>query len=203
MIEPRRDARVGKALHERVAGDCRRRSVLAGVADAQAVEDVRVERVGRRDRNAVGFGGPHDIVIGADLRRRHDDAVDGRILDDLVQDFELAGRIVGRRLRAEQQDRGADHVAGDSRADIDRVEEAVAGGVGDDGEGQMAVGRVEVLGAGGLLRPRLPSYSRRRPGRCLGPKRRRTMRQPQGRRRAPSRFWSSCVVPPLMPVSGS
>ena len=61
------------------------------------------------------------------------------------------GGIVGRRFRAEQQDLGADHVAGDRRADIDRVEEAVAGGVGDDGEGQMAVGRMEVLGAGGFL----------------------------------------------------
>ena len=34
----------------------------------------------------------------------------------------------------------ADHVAGDGRADIDRIEEAVAGGMGNDGEGEMAVG---------------------------------------------------------------
>ena len=61
------------------------------------------------------------------------------------------GGIVDRRFRAEQQDLGADHVAGDLRADIDRVEEAVAGGMGDDGEGQVAVRRMEVLGAGGLL----------------------------------------------------
>ena len=110
-----------------------------------------VEGVGRGDRDAVRLGGLDDVVIGADLRRRHDEAVDGRILHDLVQDLDLARRIVGRRFRAEQQDLGADHVAGDRRADIDRVEEAVAGGVGDDGEGQLAVGRVEVLGAGGLL----------------------------------------------------
>ncbi len=112
---------------------------------------LRVERVGRRDRDAVLLGGLDDVVIGADLRRRHDDAVDRRVLDDLVQDLDLARRIVDRRFRAEQQDLRADHVAGDRGADIDRVEEAVAGGVGDDGEGQMAVGRMEVLRAVGFL----------------------------------------------------
>jgi hypothetical protein len=86
------------------------------------------------------------------LRRRHDDAVDGRILDDLVQDFDLALRVVGRRFGAEQQDLRADHVAGDRRANIDRIEEAVAGGVRDDGEGQMSVGGMEILGVFVFLR---------------------------------------------------
>ena len=74
-----------------------------------------------------------------------------RILDDLVQDLDLARRIVDRRFGAEQQNLRADQVGGDRGADIDRIEEAVAGGVGDDGEGQMPVGRVEVLGARGFL----------------------------------------------------
>ena len=97
-----------------------------------------VERVGRGDRDAVLLGCLDDVVIGADLRRRHDQAVDGRILDDLVEDFDFARRVVDRRFRAEQQDLRADQVAGDRGADIDRIEEAVAGGVGDDARRSVA-----------------------------------------------------------------
>ena len=99
-IEPPVDAAFDQALHQRLAGDRRGRRVLAGVADAVAVEDVAVERVGGGDRNAVRLRGLDDVVIGADLRRRHDQAVERRILEDLVEDLDLAGRIVDRRLRS-------------------------------------------------------------------------------------------------------
>ena len=82
-----------------------------------------------------------------------------RILKDLVGDLDGARRIVGGRLGAEQQNLGADQVGGDRRADIDRIEEAVAGGVGDEGEGQVAVGRVEVLGAWRFLGGVFPGIS--------------------------------------------
>ena len=121
------------------------------MAYAAAVKDRTVERIGRRDRDAGLFGGLDDVVVGASLRRRHDDAVDGRVLNDLVQDFDLAGGIIHRRFRTEQQDPGADHVAGDSRADIDRVKESIACRVRHDREGQMPVGRMEILRAGGLF----------------------------------------------------
>ena len=156
-------------LHQRLAGDRGGRGVLSGVADAVAVEDARVEGVGGRDRDAVLLRGAHDIVIGARLRRRHDDAVDRGVLDDLVQDFELARRIVGRRFRAEQQDVGADEIGGDGGADIDRVEEAVAGRMRDDGECQLAVLGMEVLGRRRSPWRRRRSCSRRPPSRCLAP----------------------------------
>ena len=159
----------------------------------------RVERVGRGDRDAGGLGGLDDVVVGAGLRRGHDQAVDRRILDDLVQDLDLAGRIVHRRLRAEQQDVGADHVAGDLRPDIDRVEEAVAGGMGHDGEGQVPVGGMEILGAGGLggglvevvAADRLLDAAR------LGEGERRGERQRRGARR--ERKGTSHGCPPFQP----
>ena len=151
MIEPFSTPLSNRHLRQCRAGDRCCRRVLAGMADAEAVIDAAVERIGGRNRNAVLLRRLDDVVIGAGLRRRHDQAVDGRILDDLVEDFDFAGRIVGRQLRAEQQDLGADHVAGDGCADIDRVEEAVASRMRDDGEGQMAVGGVEILGALRLL----------------------------------------------------
>ena len=171
------DALVRQALDQRLARDGCGGGVLAGVADAVAVQDGAVERVGGGDRDAGRFGGLDDVVVGPDLRRRHDDAVDGRVLHDLVQDLDLAGRVVGRRFRAQQQDVGADQVAGDLRAHIDRVEEAVAGGVGDDGEGELAVRRMEVLRAGGLVRRLRRSCSRRRLSRRCRIGRRRTGRQ--------------------------
>ena len=70
-------------------------------------------------------------------------------------------------------------------ADIDRIEEAVAGRVGDDGEGQMAVGRVEVLGAGGFLRGVFEACSRRPPCRRRRTARRRRSRQAKAPRRMP------------------
>ena len=163
------DALGQHALGQRLAADRRRRRILAGVADAAAVEDGAVEGVGGCDRNAVLLGRLDDVVIGADLRRGHDQAVDRRILDDLVQDLDLALRVVGRRFGAEQQDLGADQVAGDRRADIDRVEEAVAGRVGDDREGQMTVGGMEVLGAVRLLGGILEAVAADRLGDGAGP----------------------------------
>ena len=145
------DTLVRQALDQRLAGDRGSGGVLAGVAEAAAVEDRAVEGIGRGDRYALRLGGLDDVVIGADLGRCHDQAVDRRILHDLVQDFDLAGRVVGRRFRAEQQYLGADQVAGDGRADIDRIEEAIAGRMCHDGESEVTIGRMEVLGAGGLL----------------------------------------------------
>jgi hypothetical protein len=144
-IEPDSIPFLRQAVDQRLAGDRRGGRILAGVADAAAVVERAVEGVGRRHRNAVGLGGLDDIVVRADLRRGQDEAVERRVLDDLVQDLDLARRVVGRRLGAEQEDLGADQVGGDGGADIDRIEEAVAGGMRDDGEGQLAVGRMEVL----------------------------------------------------------
>ena len=76
-------------------------ALLAGVADAVAVVDRRVEGVGRGDRDALLEQLLDDVVIGADLRRRHDQAVDGRILHDLVEDLDLARDVVDRRFGAE------------------------------------------------------------------------------------------------------
>ena len=157
------DAPLHQAVDQRLAGDRRGGRVLAGVADAVAVVEGAVEGVGRRDRNAVGLGGLDDVVVGADLRRGQDEAVERRVLDDLVQDLDLARRVVGRRLGAEQEDLGADQVGGDGRADIDRIEEAVAGGVRDDGEGQNAVVRVEILGVRALLGRLLEGVAANRP----------------------------------------
>ncbi len=121
------------------------------MADAVAVANAAVERVRCRDRDATGLGSLDDVIVGAHLRRGHDDAVDGRIANDLVQDLDLAGGIVGRRFRSEQKDLRADHVGGDAGAHIDRIEEPIPGGVRDDGERQLPVGRVEVLGSGRLF----------------------------------------------------
>ena len=74
-----------------------------------------------------------------------------RVLDDLVQDLDLALRIVGRRLGSEQQNLGTDQIGSDLGTDIDGIEEAVAGRVRDDREGELSVGRMEILGGVGLL----------------------------------------------------
>ncbi|MCY1236983.1 hypothetical protein D9M72_496630 [compost metagenome] len=121
------------------------------MTDAAAVEQRPVKGVRRGDRNALCFGGLYDVVVSADLRCRHDDAVDRRILNDLIKDFDLAGRIVHRRLRAKQQDLGADHVAGHRGANIDGIEKAVPGRVRHDTKGEVSVGRMEVLGTGRLF----------------------------------------------------
>ena len=96
-----------------------------------------------------------EVVIGAGLRRGHDQAVDGRVLHDLVEDLDLARDVVDRGLGAQHDQVDAEGLGRDLGADIGRVEEAVAGGMGDDGEGELAVLGVEVLGArrflGGVL----------------------------------------------------
>ena len=151
MIDPFADAPLIETGHQRLAGNRRGRRILARMADAVAVANAAVERVRCRDRDFTGLGSPDDVIVGADLRRGHDDAVDGRIPHDLVQDLDLAGGIVGRRFRSEQKDLRADHVGGDAGAHVDRVEETIPGGVRDDGERQLPVLRVEVLGFGSLL----------------------------------------------------
>ena len=65
--------------------------------------------------------------------------------------LDLAGHVVDRRFGAEKQDFCADQIGGDRGADIDGVEKAVAGRMGDDGKGQLAVGRMEILRSGILL----------------------------------------------------
>ena len=58
-----------------------------------------------------------------------------------------------RRLRAELDQLDAESVGGDLCADVDRIEETVARGVGDDGEGErLAV----LLGCRRFLRGVLP-----------------------------------------------
>jgi len=60
------------------------------VADVAAVKQRSIERVGGRDHDASIFELLDDVVIGADLGRRHDHAIDGRVVDDLIQDLDLA-----------------------------------------------------------------------------------------------------------------
>ena len=115
-IEPLVDAVVEHALRHCRAADGRRRRALAGVADAVAVIDRRIERVRRRDRDALVEHVLDDVVIGADLRRGQDQAVDRRVLDDLVQDLDFARDVVDRRFRAEHDEVRADHVGRDLRA---------------------------------------------------------------------------------------
>ena len=102
-------------------------------------------------RNAPGERSLDVIVIGADLRRGDDQAVQGRVLHDLVDDLQLARDVVDRRLGAEHQQVDAERPGRHQRARIGRIEEAVAGGVGDDGEGQLAVLGMEVLGPAASL----------------------------------------------------
>ena len=134
-----------------LAADRRRRGVLTGVADLVAVQNARVEAVRRGHRNAPGERSLDVIVIGADLRRGDDQAVQGRVLHDLVDDLQLARDVVDRRLGAEHQQVDAERPGRHQRARIGRIEEAVAGGVGDDGEGQLAVLGMEVLGPAASL----------------------------------------------------
>jgi hypothetical protein len=122
------------------------------VADLAAVQDAGIEAVGGGHRNAPIEGRLDDVVIGADLGRGDDQAVQGRVLHDLVDDLQLARDVVDRRFGAQHQEIDPEGLGGHQGPGVGRVEEAVARRVGDDGEGQLAVLRVEVLGAGGLLR---------------------------------------------------
>ena len=130
------DVVLQQAFDDRLAADRRRRRVLAGMADVAAVEQRAVEGIGGGDDDAALLELLDDVVIRADLRRRHDHAVDRRVVDDLVEDLDFTRDVVDRRLGAELDQIDAEGVGGDLRADIDRVEEAVARGVGDDREGQ-------------------------------------------------------------------
>ena len=126
---------------------------LTGVADVAAVKQRSIERVGRRDHDAAIFELLDDVVIGADLGRRHDHAIDGRVVDDLIQDLDFARDVVHRRFGPELDQVDSEGVGGDLRAHIDRIEEAVACGVGDDCESErLAV----FLGGRSLLRGVLP-----------------------------------------------
>ena len=143
------DVVLDQAFDDRLAADRRRGGVLAGVADVAAVVERPIEGIGGGDDDALFLELLDDVVIGADLRRRHDDAVDGGVVDDLVEDLDFARDVVDRRFRAELDQVDAEGVGGDLRADIDRIEEAVAGGMGDDRESErLAV----LLGGRGFLR---------------------------------------------------
>ncbi len=138
------------ALDHGLAADRRGRGVLTGVADAVAVLQARVVAVEGRNRNPELLGLGDHVVVGAGLAGGDRDAVDGRVLEDLVDDLELARIVVDRRFRPELDQVDAEGVGRDLGADVGRVEEAVAGGVTDDREGQLAILAVKVgsVGAG-------------------------------------------------------
>ena len=95
------DVVLDEALDDRLAADRRRARVLPGVADVAAVEQRPVKGIGRGDDDALLLELLHDIVVGAHLRRRHDHAVDGGVVDDLVEDLDFARNVVDRRFRPE------------------------------------------------------------------------------------------------------
>src|SRR5436309_2054607 len=106
--------------------------------------DGPIERVRRGDRDALIEHVLDNVIISTDLGRRQDESVDGRILDDLVQDFDLARGVIGWGLRAEEQYFGANQIAGDRGADIDRIEEPVTGRMGHDRKSEVTVGGMEI-----------------------------------------------------------